>query len=101
MHCTSNYLPHFGVIYIEPAIQMDSLQCARASRHGGFSFVTKLLAKAQKITKANVETAPQLISAADRAEIVLVFSQPVLHERMQLEELDQAIASANCFSTIG
>ena len=72
---------------------MDTLQCAQASRHGGCSFVTKLLIRAQAITKADEQVTLLSISEADRETIDLVLSQ-LLVKKTQLEELDQTFATA-------
>ena len=72
---------------------MDKLQCARASRRGGHSFVTKLLTKAEGITLANEDVLPEFISSEDRETIDLVLTQLAV-KKPQLEELDQAILAA-------
>ena len=72
---------------------MDTLQRAQASRHGGCSFVTKFLTRAQAITKADEQVTLLSISEADRETIDLVLSQ-LLAKKTQLEELDQTFATA-------
>ncbi|XP_065895991.1 uncharacterized protein [Dysidea avara] len=72
---------------------MDATQRARASRRGGRSSVTKLLAKAHAITQPGTEVTPQSISQANRDTIDLVLSQLSVKKR-QLEELDQIILAA-------
>ena len=71
---------------------MDTPQQAKALRHGGCSFVTKLLAKAEMITQANVDSL-ESVSTEDRASIDLILSQFVA-KKLKLEELDHAIAAA-------
>jgi len=71
---------------------MDTLQRAKASRHGNRSFVTKLLTKAQGITEAEGVT-PQSISEADRETIDLVLNQ-LSSKKRQLEELDESVLAA-------
>ena len=71
---------------------MDNLQCAKASRRGGRSFVIKL-SKTQTITEVNDEPTLESFSTSDREGIDLILSQLTAKKR-QLEELDQVIALA-------
>ena len=70
---------------------MDTLQCAKASRRGGHSFVTKLFTKAERIAQAKVDSL-ESVSPEDRASIDLILSQ-IATKKLQLVELDQAIAA--------
>ena len=72
---------------------MDTLKRACGSRHGGRSFVMKLLTKAEVITEAGNQVTPLQISEVDRETIDLVQTQ-ILAKKTQLEELEQTIAAA-------